>query len=565
MRNRRCKSSSCNNSSNCWQAVYSPRARAMVKRKKKIGIKEDTTMKKNILSMAVLLMASAAVFTACSSDDNITGEQPANSVQKTYTMTVNATKGDDATTRALTLGRNDTDTKNVLNATWDANEVVLVYQGGSQIGTLHSAASATNETTLTGTLDSAPDAGQDLTLYFHTDATPSYTGQDGTLATIASTYDFCAPATITAGNFTVSGSTVSTTGSASFGANQQAIVKFTLIDKTDGTTSLSASQLVINDGTTDYTITPASATSVIYAAIPGFTGKTVTLTATVGGDTYTYEKASVSFTNGKYYEIGVKMTKQASTPTGAISGKFTINSSGDKVYFSQGNLQYTKSTGKWSFMTNQYSTVETHNQSVGTNYASQNVVSLFGWGTSGSAPSGQTARASYYTNANNDDYVSNITTTGVSWGTGSEWDWGTAAASDLGSGWRTLTKDEWVYLFNTRTVNNGQGSGKSYTLGQTVNDVLGVVLYPDDYTGTTYTTSSDWSTFESAGCVFLPAAGYRSGPWVYDVGSLGGYWSSTASSTSNAYYVRFISGTVDPANSRSRYSGYSVRLVRPVE
>jgi hypothetical protein len=256
-----------------------------------------------------------------------------------------------------------------------------------------------------------------------------------------------------------------------------------------------------------------------------------------------------------------------SVPDGAISGKFTVGMDGEtpiKVYFSKGNLQYTKSTGKWSFMTNQYSTVETLNQNVGTNYASQNVVSLFGWGTSGSAPSGQTARASYYTNTINDDYVSNITTTGVSWGTGSEWDWGTAAASDLGSGWRTLTKDEWVYLFNTRTVNNGQGSGKSYTLGQTVNDVLGVVLYPDDYTGSTY-SGSDWSTFESAGCVFLPAAGYRNGYLVYDVGSLGTYWSSTASSASNAYYVRFILGTVNPANNSSRYRGYSVRLVRPAE
>ena len=271
-------------------------------------------MKKNILSMAALLMAVAA-FTACSSDDNITGEQPTNPTGK-YTMTINASKGGDATTRALSLGRNDADTKNVLNATWDANEEVLVYQGGSQIGTLHSAASATNETTLTGELNSAPNAGQDLTLYFHTNATPSYAGQDGTLATIASTYDFCAPATITAGSFTVSGSTVSTTSSASFGANQQAIVKFTLIDKADGTTPLSASQLVINDGTTDYTITPTSATNVIYAAIPGFTGQTVTLTATVSGDTYTYEKTGVSFTDGKYYEITVKMTKQGGAAEG---------------------------------------------------------------------------------------------------------------------------------------------------------------------------------------------------------------------------------------------------------
>ena len=269
----------------------------------------------SILSMAALLMASAAVFTACSSDDNIIGEQPANPTGK-YTMTINASKGGDATTRALSLGRNDADTKNVLNATWDANEVVLVYQGGSQIGTLHSAASTTNETTLTGELDSAPDAGQDLTLYFHTNATPSYAGQDGTLATIASTYDFCAPATITAGSFTVSGSTVSTTSSASFGANQQAIVKFSLTDKTT-TSAISATQLVVNDGTTDYTITPASATSEIYVALPGFSGQTVTLTATAGGNTYFYEKTGVSFTDGQYYEIGVKMS-----PIISLSGRF---------------------------------------------------------------------------------------------------------------------------------------------------------------------------------------------------------------------------------------------------
>ena len=115
-------------------------------------------MKKNILSLAALLIASAAVFTACSSDDNNVADQGT----KTYTLAVQATKDDDATTRALTLARNDANTKNVLNATWDANEVVLVYQDGSQIGTLYSAASATNETTLTGTLDSAPDAEVDL-------------------------------------------------------------------------------------------------------------------------------------------------------------------------------------------------------------------------------------------------------------------------------------------------------------------------------------------------------------------------------------------------------------------
>jgi hypothetical protein len=555
----------------------------MVKRKKKIGIKEDMTMKKNILSMAVLLMASAAVFTACSSDDNITGEQPANSVQKTYTMTVNATKGDDATTRALTLGRNDADTKNVLNATWDANEEVLVYQGGSKIGTLHSAASATNETTLTGTLDSAPDAGQDLTLYFHTDATPSYTGQDGTLATIASTYDFCAPATITAGNFTVSGSTVSTTGSASFGANQQAIVKFTLIDKADGTTPLSASPLVINDGTTDYTITPASATSVIYAAIPGFTGKTVTLTATVGGDTYTYEKASVSFTNGKYYEISVKMTKQASTPTGAISGKFTINGSGKQVYFSKGNLQatYDGTDWTWAFAANQWdyiganegnTKVSATSPFVSDYSGSSTTVDLFGWVGASSTWTGvaQYGITSSTATNNTDGYGNNA-------GEALKSDWGTL----MGSGWRTLTSTEWKRVFNNRTASTVNGTADARYAKATVAGKTGIILFPDTYThpsdviapasintaNAAFTVNSydatAWGKMETAGAVFLPAAGYRFLSPSY-AGTIGRYWSSTPYS-SFAYNVSFDESNLTPDIYSSRENGYSVRLVREVE
>ncbi len=47
------------------------------------------TMKKNILSMVTLLIASATVFTACSSDDNIIGEQPTQPTDK-YAMTITA-------------------------------------------------------------------------------------------------------------------------------------------------------------------------------------------------------------------------------------------------------------------------------------------------------------------------------------------------------------------------------------------------------------------------------------------------------------------------------------------
>ena len=64
--------------------------------------------------------------------------------------------------------------------------------------------------------------------------------------------------------------------------------------------------------------------------------------------------------------------------------------------------------------------------------------------------------------------------------------------------------------------------------------------------------------------VFLPAAGYRDGSSVDDVGLGGGYWSSTPSSSDvrSAYGVYFSSTNVLPQDSSRRCSGFSVRLVR---
>ena len=188
-------------------------------------------MKKNILSMAVLLMASAAVFTACSSDDNITGEQPANPTGK-YIMTVNASKGGDATTRALSL-----DNK-TLNATWAAGEQVTVYNvtKSAALGGYLEAQSAGASTTLKGSLTGTVEAGDELRLSF---LNPVYSAQNGTLAYIAANCDY-AKATVTVAS--VDGGNITTAAAANF-ANQQAIVKFTLKDKDNNL--LNASSLTI--------------------------------------------------------------------------------------------------------------------------------------------------------------------------------------------------------------------------------------------------------------------------------------------------------------------------------
>ena len=79
-------------------------------------------------------------------------------------------------------------------------------------------------------------------------------------------------------------------------------------------------------------------------------------------------------------------------------------------------------------------------------------------------------------------------------------------------------------------------------------------------------TGSDWADFEAAGCVFLPAAGYRE-DYVYDAGSFCSYWSSTAADIGHAYYLKINpnSGYMYTSLYANRYSGKSVRLVRPVE
>ena len=192
-------------------------------------------MKKDIRTLAALLIASAT-FVACSSDDDIINEtqQPVNPTGK-YTMTINASKGDDGTkgsTRALSLSGK------TLNATWAAGEKVTVYNvtKSAALGGYLEAQSSGASTTLKGSLTGTVEANDELRLSF---LNPVYSAQNGTLAYIASNCDY-AKATVTVAS--VSGSDITTAAAANF-ANQQAIVKFRLKD-TDGN-DLNASSLTI--------------------------------------------------------------------------------------------------------------------------------------------------------------------------------------------------------------------------------------------------------------------------------------------------------------------------------
>lgn len=288
-----------------------------------------------------------------------------------------------------------------------------------------------------------------------------------------------------------------------------------------------------------------------------------------------------------------------SVPTGAIDGLFSVSDT-KQVYFAKGNLQYSKSTGIWSFMENQYSTVETLNQNVGIDYASQDIVSLFGWGTSG-WNNGNTYYQPYnttYVNKSEEGYgygpTDGSTYTYNLTGTYANADWGHNAISNGGNTadfWRTLTKGEWEWLLGPQTSPNpGTNCRTSSTVNGTANarfakaylfgTTHGIIIFPDSYThpdgvaaptgiNATNSTSwsgnqynaTDWAKMEAAGCVFLPAAGRRNGATIYYANSEGYYWSSTYKSTGSAYYVSFNDFKINTADYNDRNTGYSVRLV----
>ena len=289
----------------------------------------------NIYTWAALCMMGAVTFTACSSDDGNDRDDWVPPLEpQTYHMTIQATKGEDATTRALTL--DESGTKNTLNATWATGEKVYVYNTDKHAtldGYLEAKSDGTT-VTLDGNLTGTVDSGDLLVIGFP-QVNQIYTGQDGTLATIASTYDYAlgwaevtdvSSGTITAKNSGDAGTTIQF-------KNQQFIVRFKLLNNA-GTSPINAMSLTIEakDASSDdrliqtfdyiskattcgpITITSSPATNVIYAVLSTNVSPTTynyTLTATDGnGDTYTYTKTGATFEWGKYYEITVKMTQQ---------------------------------------------------------------------------------------------------------------------------------------------------------------------------------------------------------------------------------------------------------------
>lgn len=386
--------------------------------------------------------------------------------------------------------------------------------------------------------------------------------------------------------------------------NKCGLVKFNLSTATDKAVTVSGlyTTATINFASAQEGITPEGTTGAVTLRNEGTNSERWAILlpqAAINNPTVTIAGFSSSIatlpqtSDNTYNNTGVNITNSAS---GLLSDVFTV-ASGKTVKFSQGNLQYQASTNTWRFAEHQYDYVGNAVGNTEPSSTQSGWIDLFGWGTSGI--SGYSPIATCYqpwstsmTDAQYNPYGSTSTNLYDGGDNAGKADWGYNAINNggnTGNLWRTLTSAEWAWVLGPNSgANPGTNCRTSSTVNNiqnarfakaTVNSKAGVIIFPDNYThpsGVTQPTNingytsnytgnsydaTQWSSMEIAGAVFLPAAGFRYGTSVLNVGSYGYYWSSTAGSANYAYYVCFYSSNFNPSGNDSRYYGYSVRLV----
>lgn len=238
-----------------------------------------------------------------------------------------------------------------------------------------------------------------------------------------------------------------------------------------------------------------------------------------------------------------------------LPGSFSV-SDNETVCFSRGNLFYDVSKKTWDFYNHQYDCAG--------GYEDQ-IISLFTFGydaVKSIVPDG--------CRTDNVNIAEGLLPLSQDWG---------SAVGD-GKTWRTLSAAEWQHLFSRRKASTVCGIDNARYAKGTVNGVSGIILLPDSYSHPSGLTSlkqindgtaafsynkytaEQWAGMESAGAVFLPAAGRRYGSTVSYIGKDGGYWSTSAQDVERAYRVYFTTDAVKLVGSYEfREAGCSVRPV----
>lgn len=370
--------------------------------------------------------------------------------------------------------------------------------------------------------------------------------------------------------------------------NQCGLVKFVPISETSKTIIVGGVKTTANINFATPGITPNDATGTVTLYSEKARSKWAIL---LPQDEVVYPDAKVYFdgvmgnvrysfpavTANMYYTTGVSIKEKWATQ---------INANGDRVYFSQGNLQYIGSVwpaypAYWKFADNQWDIMGT-SQNLPVNPSSYRDCDLFGWGTSG-WNSGANSNSPYYYSPTS--YISTSNSgqnIGKNYGPGlnsltgdyANADWGVynpiSNGGNVTNAWRTLTSAEWRYLLEDRP-----GASNLYGFGS-VCGIEGLILNsgvilpdipftPGNSSWVNEYTLEQWQLLEDQGYIFLPAAGYRKDRFVSDANTNGYYWSASTGFENYAGRVKFTDGNLSSVDTYFRSWGYAVRLVRDVE
>ena len=251
-----------------------------------------------------------------------------------------------------------------------------------------------------------------------------------------------------------------------------------------------------------------------------------------------------------------KVTAKTNNNAGALKGVFSV-AENQKIHFSMGNLQFNPKKYEFRFAEHQWDRIGEDNSKIAPNC--DGWIDLFGYGTSGymgCEPTETDCESKRYPGMD----IANT-----------KYDWGVYNPISNGGNkeglWRTLTKNEWLYLLNKRP-NAAKLRAKAC-----VNGIYGAIFLPDDFyehrvrvpfdstpngfSGNTYNLEQ-WTLLADAGAVFLPCVGYRKGTKV-EADDSGRYWTSTGYNSITCYIYFF-----DYSLSES-FFGRAVRLVQDIK
>ncbi len=264
-----------------------------------------------IFSMA----AVAFMMVACSSEDEALDNTPVAGRKVHFTATIAAPNSDASTRTTYTEVTSGTDAGKIKVAWEQGDKIALIHNGKKDEVTVQTL-NADGSANISGDITVGTD-GEAVTIVYPAasvnapasgaepveDATyaTKWNSQDGTLTYIQDNLDFCR-ATST---LKVSGTNATLNDNIALKSNI-VIVKFSL---SDGTNAINATQFLVRDGNDNVlaAVTPASATSTLYVAIPPATTGAFRFKATTATNSYCYTKYGATVTAGKYYQSSLKL------------------------------------------------------------------------------------------------------------------------------------------------------------------------------------------------------------------------------------------------------------------